>query len=273
MKKVDSKTAGWEKALLKVVETAKPAKAKKAKKPTKDPKKAAAAKKAWGTKRAKAEAEKKPVKVKPAKKAKAPAKSKKDPKRVAAAKKAWGTKKAKAATKKSPKKKVKKINKKPIKKTNAGKSKKASINPVVSFNQISKVSGIAKKKLRTTAKRKKLDVVIANHHNKGITLDQVPSLVAEIKNNQISATKLEIIKKDEIWFEDLRQKLELTTRQLEIRCKSNGIKTEVRCPKLTFGPEGRYKRTVKKEDAAKLISLYTPIDEVVLKSLVQKGLS
>lgn len=277
--KVAAAKKAWEtKRANAAAKPAKKAPAKKAAKaPAKDSAKSAAAKKAWKTKRANAKKVPAKVSVQALKAAaKAPAK---DPVKAAAAKKAWVTKRANAAkaAKKAPTKAKKTTKPKATKeagrpkKAKAGRPKKVTANSIVSFSQIAEVSGISLKKLRNTAKRKKLPVVVANDSFYGIPQDKIPLLVAEVKANELSADKLEIIQKDEIWFEELRQELDLTIKQLVTRCKANGVHPVNRCAELSF--TSHYRRAIRKEDAEKLRSLYAPVNIEEVKKLIQVGLS
>ena len=259
---------------------------------TKDPARIAAAKKAWETKRAKAPTEtlkatKQPTKTTKATKAKkakkTPAKVKakkapaKDPIKVAAAKKAWETKRAgKAKLKprvKKAKAKAKAKAKVPSKKKEAKgieqQNKIVNINPVaVSFTQIATLSGIPITTLRRAAKSK-FDIIIAADSCYGISSNNIPALIAEVKTNH-SLSKLEKIHADEIWFSEVQKKLGLSTNQLEIRCKCNNITTVLRYPELSF--KSHYKRAMKKTDAEHLIALYASTNLEQVKQIIQASL-
>jgi len=271
----------------------------KTKEPLKDPARIAAAKKAWETKRAKANATPteilKPVKAakatkvtkvtKTVKAKKAPAK---DPIKVAAAKKAWETKRAgkakltkqkketKPKAKKTKKtKKVKAPSKKKVTKvTKAAKvaeqqNKIVNISPIaVSFTQIANLSGIPITTLRRAAKSK-FDIIIAADSCYGISGNNIPALIAEVKTNH-SLSKLEKIHADEIWFSEVQKKLGLSTKQLEIRCKCNNITTVLRYPELSF--KSHYQRAMKKSDADRLISLYAATNLEQVKQIIQASL-
>jgi len=161
----------------------------------------------------------------------------------------------------------------PKKKQGPGRPKKSTTPAAVSFKTIAELAGIPVTKLRKAAKRSSFDIVVTGDSCHGVTTDKIPVLIADVKAHQIARSKLELIKADEIWFDDLRKELNLSIKQLETRCKSNNIQTICRVPTLGFDAASHYKRALSKADADKLRQLYSPLNIKEIKKIIDGSLA